>query len=74
MNIPILTKLFSDISPEVPKPTYWHVEGRIGKNTAIGRVKAVDKAEAIDRGLKAAHSKYPGSLVVMLGGKCRPIL
>lgn len=53
---------------------YWHVEGRIGRNTVVGRVRAENELQAVSRGLAAIHAKYPNSVVVVLGGKCRPSL
>lgn len=52
--------------------TYWHYNALIGKNRVSGRVRASSKKEAMQRGLKAVHARYPNSLVVMLGGTVRP--
>ncbi len=52
---------------------YWLCNALIGKNRVQGRVLAKNKPEAIERMLKATHTRYPNSLVIVLGDSCRKL-
>lgn len=43
----------------------WHFNGLVGKNRIIGQVHAQNRSEAILRGFRAVHTKYPHSLVIL---------
>lgn len=56
---------------QIPLPSYWLCHALVGKNKVQGRVLAKDRPQAIERMLRAAHSRYPKSLIVVMGGQCR---
>lgn len=43
----------------------WRYKALIGKNSISGQVYATNKSEAIVRGFKAIHTRYPHSLVIL---------